>query len=868
MKKLYFFVLALCSFNITAQTVNILDINFKNKLIKAGPVNSIAKNSSGNFIKVDSNNDGIIQNSEAELIVELYLDNYNSASSDKISNLEGIQFFTNLKILSCGDNLIESLDLSNVINLESLNLYKNKLKFLNIKDLASLKTLYCHSNQLTDLDMTSFLNLTELNCSDNSISQLNLKNCKKLTSLYCESNSIEKLDLSGLNNLATLYCSDASLKVLILEGLDKLKTLNVSLSPITNIDLSSLSSVEEIVMFGCKLTTLNVKELNNLQRLIISTNTELKELNLVGLINLRELECDSDNLETLNVSGFSNLVNVNCRHNKLKTINLTGTTNLVNFYGMDNLLTTINFNDSVNLKWAECDKNDLSTVFIKNGKTENIILSNNPNLRFICADEADLSYLNKNRKDFGLGNCEINTYCSFEPGGKFYNFTGKSKFDGNNNGCDVSDDIYKNLQLKITNGAIVGTMIANATGNFNIPLQEGVYTINPVLENPNYFTISPQSLNFTFQGDSNIQTQDFCISYNGLHPDLEVILYPLNAARPGFEAKYKIIFKNKGTAFQSGAINLNFSDTILDYISSDTPIALQENSNLKWNFSNLKPFEVRGFTFVLKINKPTDTPAVDNGDLLKYKVSIASESIDETPNDNTFTLNQTVVGSYDPNDKTCLEGSIVTPSLIGEYVHYMIRFENTGTYSAQNIVVKDMIDLSKFDISTLIPTSSSHSFVTKISEGNKVEFIFENINLPFDDANNDGYIAFKIKTKPTLKVGDSFTNDANIYFDYNFPILTNKATSTFKNVLSTEDFNFSKYLNLYPNPANQVLNISQNQNIEIQSFEIYDILGQLVIAIPSAKTTSNIDVSKLRTGNYFIKVKSDKGSSSMKFIKN
>ena len=69
-----------------------------------------------------------------------------------------------------------------------------------------------------------------------------------------------------------------------------------------------------------------------------------------------------------------------------------------------------------------------------------------------------------------------------------------------------------------------------------------------------------------------------------------------------------------------------------------------------------------------------------------------------------------------------------------------------------------MIDLSKFDISTLIPTDASHSYITKISEGNKVEFIFENINLPFEDANNDGYIAFKIKTKPTLVVGDSFEN--------------------------------------------------------------------------------------------------------------
>lgn len=83
--------------------------------------------------------------------------------------------------------------------------------------------------------------------------------------------------------------------------------------------------------------------------------------------------------------------------------------------------------------------------------------------------------------------------------------------------------------------------------------------------------------------------------------------------------------------------------------------------------------------------------------------------------------------------------------MVGKYVHYMIRFENTGTFYAENIVVTDEIDLTKYlDITSLIPLHSSHDFVTKIN-ANKVEFIFQGINLTFDDENNDGYIVFKIK---------------------------------------------------------------------------------------------------------------------------
>ena len=341
---------------------------------------------------------------------------------------------------------------------------------------------------------------------------------------------------------------------------------------------------------------------------------------------------------------------------------------------------------------------------------------------------------------------------------------------------------------------------------------------------------------------------------------------PLESARPGFDAKYKLVYKNKGTTIQSGTVNLGFTDSVLDLLVTNPVVTTQTTNNLSWNFSALQPFETREITFTMNVNSPQESPAVINGDILNFGTTITSSATDETPTDNTFTFNQTVVGSYDPNDKTCLEGSVITPALIGQYVHYLIRFENTGTFAAENVVIKDMIDLTKFDISTLIPTSASHSFVTKISDGNKVEFIFEKINLPFDNANNDGYIAFKIKTKPTLVVNDSFTNEANIYFDYNFPILTNKATSTFK-TLGTPDFNFAKYFTLYPNPTKADLNITAKEAINVKSISVYNTLGQLVLVVTNADKVSKIDVSGLTSGNYFVKINSDKGNSNARFVK-
>ena len=409
--------------------------------------------------------------------------------------------------------------------------------------------------------------------------------------------------------------------------------------------------------------------------------------------------------------------------------------------------------------------------------------------------------------------------------------------------------------------------IANTTGNYNIAMVAGNYTVTPVFENPTYFTASPSSIPVTFPSQTTPQLQNFCIIPVGNHPDLEVSVIPVNVARPGFDAKYKIIYKNKGNQIQSGTVNLAYDDSLMDLVSATPAASTQVANDLYWNFSNLNPMETREIVVTLNLNSPTDTPPVTAANLLSYTSGITSALTDEMPSDNTFILNQQVVNSYDPNDKTCLEGASIATTKVGDYVHYLIRFENTGSYLAENITVKDVIDTAKFDIATLEPTNGSHLFITKILNGNKVEFFFENINLPFEDSTNDGYVAFKIKTKSTLVLGDTFSNSAAIYFDYNYPILTNTAVTVVQNPLGTADFSFENYFVVYPNPVNDILNIDKKADVEMKAISIYNTLGQLVLAIPNAYGIQHIDVSPLKIGNYIIKIKSDKGTLNTKFLK-
>lgn len=452
-------------------------------------------------------------------------------------------------------------------------------------------------------------------------------------------------------------------------------------------------------------------------------------------------------------------------------------------------------------------------------------------------------------------------------GGDAFLISGQNKFDFNNNGCDLKDVTSPNLKFNITSNSINNQLIADKTGDYAVSLPSGKHTIIPKIENPAYFNVSPKNITVDFPSQASPLISNFCITPNGTHPDLEITLLPISPAIPGFTAKYKILYKNKGNQLQSGTVNLTFDDILLNIVSTDPVESNTTASTLKWNFTNLHPLQTREISITVRLNKPTDTPPTDSGTILKYTTEISSTLVDDTPKDNTFTLDQIVVNSFDPNDKTCLEGATIQSSKIGEYVHYVIRFENLGSYKAHNIIVKDIIDTNKFDISSLVPQNGSHSFTTKISEGNKVEFLFEGINLPFDNANNDGYVAFKIKTNATLKSGDEFSNFSSIYFDYNFPIVTNTATTKIESNLSNPDFSIAANFILYPNPVNDILFISKKQDTEIISLSIYNILGQLVLVYPNARNLSSVNVSDLPSGSYFIKIKSTLGASNITFIK-
>jgi hypothetical protein len=93
-----------------------------------------------------------------------------------ITDLIGIEYFSNLVSLNCLGNLVVNLDLSQNTSLIYLNCADNQITDLDLSNNTSLTYLNCADNQITDLDLSNNTSLTYLNCADNQLIYLNFKN--------------------------------------------------------------------------------------------------------------------------------------------------------------------------------------------------------------------------------------------------------------------------------------------------------------------------------------------------------------------------------------------------------------------------------------------------------------------------------------------------------------------------------------------------------------------------------------------------------------------------------------------------------------------------------------------------------------------
>ena len=202
--------------------------------------------------------------------------------SNNITDLSGIQCFTNLAKLDCSNNQINSLDVSANLALIELNCSYNPLGSLNVSTNTALTKLYCNSNQLISLDVSQNTALTYLHCYNNPLGSLDVQYNTALQYLYCHFNQLQSLDVSQNPVLAQLWCHQNQLTSLDVQYNTALQELFCEQNQLSSLNVSGATALTSLWCYWNQLTSLDVSQNTALTNLRCGSNPSMVTLNIAN----------------------------------------------------------------------------------------------------------------------------------------------------------------------------------------------------------------------------------------------------------------------------------------------------------------------------------------------------------------------------------------------------------------------------------------------------------------------------------------------------------------------------------------------------------------------------------------------------------
>jgi len=219
------------------------------------------------------------------------------SGSGTISDLTGIEGFTELEILSAIMHEIERIDLSS-----------NTL----------LDTAYLMGNKITSIDLSNNSNLTMLDLTSNYLHSITgVSGATRLKDLRLSDNLLEDFSIDN-PSVENLLISHNLLKTFDATGAVGLKYVLLRLNRITSLDFSSNTLLENVFVDNNKLDNINIEQNSNIRKLLIHNNTlsELDVSNFQELVKLTvhnnsDLTCikiqSGQDIPTLSISEYQEL---------------------------------------------------------------------------------------------------------------------------------------------------------------------------------------------------------------------------------------------------------------------------------------------------------------------------------------------------------------------------------------------------------------------------------------------------------------------------------------------------------------------------------------------------------------------------------
>ncbi len=429
--------------------------------------------------------------------------------------------------------------------------------------------------------------------------------------------------------------------------------------------------------------------------------------------------------------------------------------------------------------------------------------------------------------------------------------SGKVYLDVNAN-CtfDFGDQPIPFSLLGLNQGGSVLNFSSNANGNYAATIFAGTYGVLTPTMLPQQYQHFSSSCNLpssiSLSANQNFQ-QDVALEHDGTVDALVNAESYAGVALYGFTQPYKVVIQNPGIAV-SGLVTAELTIPSTMTLVSSVPQSTSVSGNKHtFTLNGLDMFEEQTIQLRLK----TNTSGNALGDTLCLFTKLNGINGDVYPQNNFDTLCLEVRGAFDPNDKTPSAKQILPGT---NQIDYRIRFQNTGTAPAVKVTVVDTLDLT-LPITAIIMNSASHPYSISV-QNNILIWEFDNIMLPdsgTDQMGSQGYISFSAGLNPSLGLGDSILNDAEIYFDYQKPVHTNKARTLIVDNISQRETPLNSLLELYPNPTRERLFVKWKGQ-EAEQIQLLDVNGRILNTfLVKHDVPFELDVQHLPPGVYFVK---------------
>ncbi|QQR86727.1 MAG: DUF11 domain-containing protein [Flavobacteriales bacterium] len=809
---------------------------------------------------------------------------YMNVAGAGLTDLNGVQYFTGLQTLVCSNNYLTSMPvLPDAI--QELQCQSNGITaFTNLP--SSLVVLQCQDNALASLPALP-LGLEWLFCFNNGLVALPALP-STLTQLACMYNLLTSLPLLPAS-LEVLLCNNNSITGTLgplPAALDRLSCDNNMITAVSALPASlSLLTCAANQLTALPALPASLRELDcdqnsisvmpalpNAMRMLSCVQNQLNALPTLP-DSLLQLTCYSNQLAGLPALPAA-LQNLTCPNNPIGTLPALPST-LVVLYAANNglsslpalpngLTTLFCFNNQLtglpvlpdSLSLLNCGQNLLTDLPALPAQLQNLLCADNPiaclpvlpnslsgivcnNTNVICLPNVPASYSAvSSNLGFPLTVCNVLSPCPFSAEA----ITGTVFNDTNGNGVkDPGEPAFTNAVIEAQPGGFLTS--PDATGNYVLPMVAGTFMLDG--QDVQYHTRTTAPANITLTPLQIDSLND--IGYQAI-PGVYDLVVDLTTmpARPGFDNTVYLTVENIGT--EPAVANMAFTfDATQTWVSSSTAPDTQAGNNATW--SATVPV---GGSWGTVVTLNTDA-GVAIGTPLAHLFTATPSVQDTTPADNSLAWTGMVVGAYDPNDKQVLPEA-VSPAqvLAGTKLEYTIRFQNTGTFPAERVIITDTLSTDLL-WSTMELVSTSHTTDWYIHQG-VLHFVMDPINLPdsaSDEPGSHGFVKFRMAPVSTLQNGDQVANVANIYFDFNEPIVTPPAVFTVDlsvGVGANEGDGFS----VYPNPVEDLLNVLVSGPGAV--LEMHAVDGRLISSQKLAGAPHVLHLDDLRSGLYLVSV--------------